>query len=75
MPGLYKVTVQYSEIEIPRGLKGPQAIQDATAEAQANHNPSIVVPERYTRVDQTPLKHRVPDDGDVKIALQSTGAD
>jgi hypothetical protein len=72
MPGEYKVTIQYQEpLELPPGLKSPQEIQEATAKARASHKPSIELPEMYTRVDQTPLRHHVPSDGEARFLLQA----
>jgi hypothetical protein len=67
LPGAYKITIVHSEpAEIPKGLKTPDEIREASANAA--RKPSVV-PEIYTRVDQTPLKHRVPQDGDAKIEI------
>ena len=71
LPGLYKITVHPSEaVELPPGLKGPGAIQDASANAP--RKASVVLPDAYARQDQTPLQHRVPTDGDAKLELKST---
>lgn len=69
LPALYKVTVAWSDTP-PIEDKGmsPSAIQAALAAAPP---PSRVLPPTYTQLDQTILKHRVPDDGDVKLNLRS----
>jgi hypothetical protein len=73
LPGLYKVTVQYSEpIEVSPELKTAEEVQRATTEASRSRKPTVILPEVYTRPDQTPLQHRVPDDGDVRLQLSST---
>jgi hypothetical protein len=70
LPGLYKVTVQYSApVKVAPG-KSAAEVQQATVEAAAAE-PSLVLPTIYTQIDQTILKHRVPDDGDAKLELKS----
>jgi len=72
--GSYKITVHYSEpVKLPEGLTNPTDVQKAMAEAVAARPPTSIVPEIYSRPDLTPLKHKVPDDGDVKLELR-TGA-
>jgi hypothetical protein len=72
MPGFYKITVQYSEpVAVPPGLKSLDEIQRATAEAAASRKQSLVLPAIYTQPDKTVLKHKVPDDGDVKLDLRT----
>jgi hypothetical protein len=74
LPGSYKVTVQYSEpVEVPADLKTAEDVQAAMVRAGASKKPSIVLPPTYTQPDKTILKCRVPDDGDVKLDLKSTG--
>ena len=69
LPGLYKVTVHYSEpIDVPPNVKSPRDVQKMQANADRK---ALVVPKIYTRQDQTPLQHRVPDDGDAKLQLRS----
>jgi len=69
LPGLYKVTVHYSEpIDVPPNVKSPRDVQKIQANADRK---ALVVPKIYTRQDQTPLQHRVPDDGDAKLELRS----
>jgi hypothetical protein len=69
LPGLYKVTVHHSEsIDIPPNMKSPAEVQKMHANAAGK---ASVVPKIYTRQDQTPLQHRVPDDGDAKLQLRS----
>jgi hypothetical protein len=64
LPGAYKVTVIHSEpVNVPPG-KTPNEVK----EASTMRKPSDV-PAMYARVDQTPLRHRVPEDGDAKIVL------
>ena len=70
LPGLYKVTVHYSEpIDVPPNMRSPGDVQKMQASADRK---ALVVPKIYTRQDQTPLQHRVPDDGDAKLELRST---
>jgi hypothetical protein len=72
LPGLYKVTVHYSEpVAVPAGLKTAEEVQKAMVKASASHKPSFVIPPTYSRPDQTILRHRVPDDGDAKLVLKS----
>ncbi|MGE3809074.1 MAG: hypothetical protein AB7K24_30795 [Gemmataceae bacterium] len=72
-PGNYKVIIHYAEqVKIPEGLKTAEEVQAAMAEAAAKHVPTIVVPEIYTRPDQTPLMHKVPDDGNLTLELTTT---
>jgi hypothetical protein len=69
LPGLYKVTVHYSEtIDVPPNIKKPAEVQKIQASAGSK---ALVVPKIYTRQDQTPLQHRVPEDGDAKLQLRS----
>jgi hypothetical protein len=70
LPGLYKVTVRHSEaVEVSPDLKSAEDVQKAMAQAGASRKPTVTVPEAYARPDQTPLTHRVPEDGDVKLEL------
>jgi len=69
LPGLYKVTVHESEfIDVLPNMKGVSDVQKMQANASRK---TPIVPMIYTRVDQTPLKHRVPDDGEAKLQLRS----
>lgn len=73
LPGSYKVTVQYSEpVQVPSNLKSAEDVQNAMARAIATKKPTIVIPPIYARPDLTVLTHKVPDDGDMKLELQST---
>ena len=66
MPGSYKITVHYSEaVAVPAG-SSPADVQKATGNAA-----SVVIPARYSQPDQTILKHKVPEDGEVKLELRS----
>jgi hypothetical protein len=70
-PGSYKITVRYSEeVEVSPDLKSAEDVQKAMVQGGASRQPAIVLPETYTRSDQTPLTHRVPEDGDVKLDLR-----
>ena len=65
MRGSYKVTVTHSErIEIPADIKDPDEQKAFLASQPVK--PSVI-PQAYTQSDQTPLKHRVPEDGDAKL--------
>jgi hypothetical protein len=65
MRGSYKVTVTHSErIEIPANITDPDEQKEFMA-SQPRKPP--VIPEAYAQPDQTPLKHRVPEDGDAKL--------
>ena len=69
LPGSYKVTVTHSEpIKVPPEIKDPD--EQKTFLASQPQKPSII-PEKYTLPDQTPLKHRVPQDGDAKLDIVS----
>ncbi len=71
MPGTYKITVAYSRADPnARGPMSPPEPEDAERKPAPA---STVLPPIYTQIDQTVLKHRVPDDGDVKLELK-TGA-
>ena len=66
MPGSYRITVIHSEpTKVPPGTT-PNEVKEAMA--GKTRKPSEV-PEIYTRLDQTPLTHRVPEDRETKIAL------
>jgi hypothetical protein len=69
IPGEYKMTVAYSEAA-PVAAKGrsPAEVQQAQQEAPL---PTRVLPSTYTQIDRTVLKHRIPDDGDVKLDLET----
>lgn len=69
LPGLYKVTVHHSEtMDVSPARKSPGEMQKLQGDADRK---ASVVPKIYTRQDQTPLQHRVPDDGDAKLQLRS----
>ncbi len=60
-------------VETPEGMTAEEAMQ---AEAAAARRPKVansapLVPEAYTRLDQTQLTQVVPADGDIVIDLQS----
>jgi hypothetical protein len=70
LPGAYKVTVHYSEpATVPPTATNPADVQKAMA--KKTRKPSLVLPPIYCQPDKTVLKHRVPDDGDVKLELKS----
>ncbi|HXG08260.1 MAG TPA: hypothetical protein VNK04_00560 [Gemmataceae bacterium] len=72
LPGSYKITVQYSDpVEIPANFKTAEEVQAATTRASASQKASIILPPIYTQPDRTILKHRVPEDGDVRLELKS----
>lgn len=65
LPGTYKITIVHAQpAETPKGSTNPEDFQEASMRAAAK--PSLI-PEMYTRLDQTPLRHRVPEDGDARI--------
>ncbi len=71
MPGSYKITVQYSDpVVVSPDLKSPEDVRKAMATSTVKR-PSIVLPPTYTQLDRTILKHKVPDDGDLKLDLRS----
>jgi hypothetical protein len=72
MPGLYKVTIHYSEPRIaPPGHMTPADVQKAAAKAGTPSKPSIVIPPTYSQPDKTKLSQRVPADGEVRFDLKS----
>jgi hypothetical protein len=75
LPGNYKVVVTpvAPAQEAPPAMTADEAMAAAAAEAaRAPSKPSHPgFPEKYTRVDQTPLQHRVPAPGDIEIDLKS----
>jgi hypothetical protein len=74
LPGLYKVTVHYSErVAVPPNLHSAEDVQKAMVQAAAAKKPSVVIPPIYSQLDQTILKHRVPEDGDATLELTSAG--
>jgi len=71
LPGLYKITVAYSKAD-PTAL-GPMSPLETQGAERQTKPASLVLPPIYTQIDQTVLKHRIPEDGDVKLDLK-TGA-
>jgi hypothetical protein len=73
LPGSYKVTVHYSDpVAVPPDLRAAEDVQAAMVKAGAGRKASVILPPTYSQPDRTVLKHRVPEDGDVKLEL--TGA-
>jgi hypothetical protein len=73
LPGAYKVTVTYSEpVPVPANLKSATDVQKAAAEAVDSRTTGLVIPPIYAQPDRTVLKHRVPEDGDLKLELRGT---
>jgi hypothetical protein len=68
LPGSYKITVAYSEHRAGPAVKDASEALDAPPKLSPQ---SLVLPAKYAQPDQTILKHRVPEDGDVKLELQS----
>ena len=67
MRGAYKVVVTHSEpVVVPAEIKDPDE-QKAFVASQSRK--SSIVPEVYSSQDKTPLKHRVPEDGNAKIEI------
>jgi hypothetical protein len=72
LPGLYKVTVHYSEaVAPPPNLRTAEDVQKALVKAGASKKPAVIIPPIYSQPDRTVLKHRVPEDGDAKLELKS----
>jgi hypothetical protein len=72
LPGSYKVTVRFSEpASIPVDMKTAASVQKSMAEATKSRQPSIVIPDIYRQVDQTPLQCKLPEDRNVKLELRS----
>lgn len=68
--GTYKVVIQVpSEAEPGVFAKTQEEAQQATQ--RPPKAPARILPAKYSQPDQTVLKHRVPEDGDVKLDLQS----
>lgn len=71
LPGQYKITVHYSDpVNVSPNLKSAADVQQAMVNAPVKR-PSVILPPTYTQTDQTILKHKVPDDGDVKLELRT----
>ncbi len=69
LPGLYKVTVHYSEaVAVP---VGPQSPADAQRAAVTVKPSSVVIAPIYSQPDRTVLSQKVPPDGAVRIELKS----
>ena len=71
LPGLYKVTVRYSKAVKAQQGKGPADAQKSGVQVGGSPKAPMVIPPVYSRPDMTILKHRVPDDGHVKLDLRS----
>jgi hypothetical protein len=74
-PGKYKVVIQSAaEADGLGSAATPLEAQQPPGTGRARTKPGpAAVPQRYTRPDQTPLEHRVPEDGDLKLELNSEG--
>jgi hypothetical protein len=71
-PGLYKVTVTFSEpVAVSPKLKTAEDVQKAMVKDGASRKASVVIPPIYSQPDRTILKHRVPEDGEVKLELKN----
>jgi hypothetical protein len=72
LPGLYKVTVHYSEpAQAPGNVRSAEDVQKALVQAGPSKKPSVVLPPVYSQPDKTPFTHRVPDNGDARLELKS----
>jgi hypothetical protein len=69
MPGLYKITVRYSK---PADVPPNKSAADAQKAIGESQKAAVVIPDIYSRPDMTILKHKIPDDGEVKLELRST---
>ena len=63
------MTVHYSEPVAVSSAATPADVQKAMAQ-KSRKSPSLIPP-IYSQADKTMLKHRVPDDGPVKLELKS----
>jgi hypothetical protein len=72
-PGNYKVTVTYGEgVETaPQGGMRDAMQSVNKAQRQRKPPPKYVIPPRYSDPGKTPLKQKVPPDGEVKIEITS----
>lgn len=69
MRGSYKIVVTHSEpVVIPKDIKD---VDEQKAYVASQPRKPSIVPEKYSHAEQTPLKHRVPQDGDAKIEIKS----
>jgi hypothetical protein len=68
IPGRYKVIV--SKRVPPKGLESPKNMAEAV---KATHNSVESVPERYTRVEKTPLDFDIPKGGLKGVELNLQG--
>lgn len=71
LPGSYKIVV--TPIAPAQEASKPMTPDEAMAEASRTPPKPVLpgFPEKYTRVDQTPLRQTVPATGDIVIELQS----
>jgi hypothetical protein len=68
-PGAYKVTVHYSEPVAVSSASTPVDVQKVMG--QKSRKSLSLLPPIYSQADKTVLKHRVPEDGAVKLELKS----
>lgn len=70
--GTYKVTVQLPpQVEASAPAATQDEAQSASPAGRSLKRPAIVLPAKYSQPDQTVLRHKVPEDGDLKLELQS----
>ena len=70
-PGDYKVTVQYAEgVTPPPSTNVRDAFAGMAKAKPAKVAPKFVVPERYSRPNQTELRHTVPGATDLVLELK-----
>lgn len=76
LPGEYKVLVEYHEpVEHKATYRNQQEAMRAVEQEQAKPKkpPRYVIPRKYSDPSQTPLRQKVPPDGDALLKLQSKG--
>ena len=76
LPGEYKVLVEYHEpAERKATYRNQQEAMRAVQQGQDQPKkpPRYVIPLKYSDPSQTPLRQKVPPDGEVVVKLQSHG--
>ncbi len=74
LPGEYKVVVEYHEPVEHKGThRNQREAMQAVAKEQPKKPPRYVIPAKYSDPSHTPLRQKVPPDGEAVLKLQSKG--